>query len=611
MTSIFSKARRSIFLGFGITVALLNRKATANTVQTEASEPKVKGASDNTLRGELGSKEGADLIGWQGSRLSSWLRTHVHVGEARFAGGVVVGDRARARQNAAAINAASRYLSEAGGGMLEFPGGGIIYVDGTLIIYSKVEWQGASSASTVIRQINPALPLVQSNDYLSLTGTGSPAGVNRCAVRRMTLEGDLNASGIPSGNTSQHGIQLYGYGFTLADDLHVRAFGGCGIITEWKTPGTAPDTGYLDGFVEARYDCLKVYNCGLSAMKIDGPHDAQWNRVVCFNNNLRDKSSLKANVWLTSKANPQYIDQLHAWGSSSGVVLMAEGAVKLTNSALEGGAISQMRIATGECEILGGELFAPGGANAKGIEFVSGPKTCIGYKIDTVIRGCNGGSIDFGSGVDAAVIDVRIYQTAGQVTLGTVPPTGVGNSVRLTVAGGKENRKSISRDYGVTCVNFSTSDAHGNGLEYSDHGGEGMIALPQRKSEPPATYKPKSGIVGCARENAFKFWQQSGNVGALMGESPDAVDPVDDLSFANYQLTTLAAARHDVVIKNFRDGLNGSPIFLLFPEGGAEITLATSGNIRSKSGRPITRTGLGLNRMLSFIKAKDGSYYEF
>lgn len=593
MTDIFSKARRSIFLGFGVTAALLSRETAARALQTDASESKGREASDGA---------GQNVLGGKG---------RVHVGEPRFAGGVIVGDPAKARQNAAAINAASRFLSEAGGGMLEFPGGGIIYVDGTLIIYSKVEWQGASSAGTTLRQVNPALPLVQSKDYASLAGTGSPGGVSRCAIRRMTLEGVLNANGVPSGSTSQNGIQLYGYGFTLADDLHVRAFGGCGIITEWKTPGTAPDSGYRDGFVEARYDCLKVYNCGLSAMKIDGPHDAQWSRVICFNNNLRDKSALKPNVWLTTKANPQYIDQLHAWGSTSGVVLMAEGAVKLTNSALEGGAISQMRIAAGECEILGGELFAPGGANAKGIEFVGGTKTCIGYKIDTVIRGCNGGSIDFGNGIDAAVIDVRVYQTVGKVMLGNIPAAGVGNSMRLTVAGGKDNRKSIVRDYGITCTNFSTADAHGDGLEYSDHGGEGIIALPQRKSEPLAAYKPKSGIVGCARENAFKFWQQSGNVGALMGESIDAVDPVDGLSFANYQLTTLAAARHDVVIKNFKDGLNGSPIFLLFPEGGAEISLLTSGNIRSKSGRPISRTGLGPNRMLSFIKANDGNYYEF
>lgn len=607
MAEIINKSRRAAVIGAGAMVGLVAEGT--NAALTAGEVPAVPPPVPADLAAKLRSDNGADLIGWQGSTLSMWLGLRTLASEGRFAGGVVVGNPNKAAHNTAAINAASHYLYAAGGGVLEFPSG-VIYIDGTLTTYSRVEWQGVSSAGTVLRQMNAASPLVQSFEFNALTRSGSRSGSHRCAIRRMTLEGTLDSSGHPVGATTQHGIQLYGYGFSLEDDLHVRNFGGFGITTEWRTPGPSPDSGYSDGFVEARYDRLKVYNCGRSGMKIDGPHDAQWSRVICFNNNLKDPDPVRPNVWVTAQGNPQYIDQLHAWGASSGIALLAEGAVKLTNPALEGASIAQLRIATGECEIHGGELFAPSGSRSKGIEFVGGPSVCIGYKIDTVIRQCNGGSIDFGQGIESAVVDVRIFQIAGQVMLGAVPTAGVGKSLKVAIGGGAENRKSIHREYSVTSTNFSTTDLHGNGVEYAGHGGEGVIALPQRKTEPSASYAPPSGVVLCGREDSIKVWQQGGHIGALMGEQQSAGAPQEALSFENCQLVTLSAIAADVTIKNFKDGLVGVPIFLLLPQGGGEILLATTGNIRSKTGGNISRTSLGANRMLCFVKAKDGYYYQ-
>jgi hypothetical protein len=42
-----------------------------------------------------------------------------------------------------------------------------------------------------------------------------------------------------------------------------------------------------------------------------------------------------------------------------------------------------------------------------------------------------------------------------------------------------------------------------------------------------------------------------------------------------------------------------------------EITLVNStGNIRTKTGANLTRTGLGSNRLIGFVRARDGNYYQ-
>ena len=305
---------------------------------------------------------------------------------------------------------------------------------------------------------------------------------------------------------------------------------------------------------------------------------------------------------------------MHAWGATSAVALLVEGSVKLSNCAIEGATDAQVRIKTGEVEIQGGEIFAPGaGSSAKGIQFVGGAGVCTGYKINTVIRGCNGGSIDFGTGIDAAEIKARIYQTSGTIFLGVMPTAGVGNSLEFTAAGGADNRGGTKkRHYHGTFSNLSLVDVNNDGLEYTQHGGEGVIAFPQRKTEPVGSYYPPSGVLGYGRVNSLKFHQSSSNtVGAIMGEPVSPVTPIDNLDCSNYQLISLAAAGSAVTITNLVGGLNGSPFFILMPSGGAEITLVNgTGNIRTKAGTNITRTGLGSNRLVSFVKARDGNYYQ-
>lgn len=509
--------------------------------------------------------------------------------------------------NLTAIQAAIDEVYARGGGQVLFAANKY-QVFGPISLYSKVELVGEGSAATIIQQNDPSSPLIKSYGFDSLTGTNNAGGIRRSALRGMTLQGTLSGS-TPAGTISQHGVSIYGYG-SCFEDVHTRYFGGIGFYTEWANPGTAPDSGYFDGFVENHYLFVKSYMNGLSGITCAGPNDGQWVCPIAYDNNLNDTSADKPNVHVTTKGNPQHFDQLHAWGNSSGVALLLEGSAHCSNCALEGASSVQLKIKTGEVTYMGGMIFAAGASSSIGMQFVGGTGVCIGYDIDTSIEGCNGGSVDFGTGIDAHKISLRAYQTSGTVLLGTIPTAGAGKSFKVDMSGGANNRGSTQRSYSSVVTNFSLAGAGDIGFEYADHGGEGVIAMPQRKTEPAAGYVPPSGLVGCARVNSLKFWQSSGNVGAIMGEPATPVTPADNLDFSNYQTVTLAAAASPVTINNFANGLNGAAVFLGMPTGGAEITLTTTGNIRPKSGASITRTGLGSALTLCFVKKRDGNYYQ-
>jgi hypothetical protein len=510
--------------------------------------------------------------------------------------------------NTAAFQAAIDAVASAGGGQLRI-GAKTYNFTGTVVLKSKVELVGRGAASTILQQNTASLPLIKSDQFDTLTGTNNPGGIRRACIRGMTLQGTLSGS-VPAGTTTQNGVAIFGYGCVF-EDVQIRYFGGVGLYTEWATPGTAPDSGYFDGFTENRVFGLKSYMNGLSGIKCAGANDGQWLGVISYSNNLNDTSADKPNVWVTAKGNPQHFTQLHAWGNSSGVALLLEGSANCSNCELEGATAVQLKIKTGEVTYRGGRIFAAGSTSSIGMQFVGGPGVCIGYNIDTDIENDNGGSIDFGTGIDSYKINVRAFQSSGTVMLGTIPTAGVGKSLKVQFGGGANNRATIQREYSITATNLSLTGASDTGFEYVDHGGEGVISFPQRKTEPAGTYYPASGLVGYARVNALRFHQSSSNtIGALMGEPAAAVAAVDNLDCSFYQTTTLAAAGAPVTINNLTGGLNGAPIFILMPSGGSEITLTTTGNIRAKSGANITRSGLGSNRLIGFVKARDGNYYQ-
>lgn len=486
---------------------------------------------------------------------------------------------------------------------------GIYTVQQTLTFYSYSKIIGFGAGSVLAINVN--LPLLKSYQFDILSGSGSSGGVRRFTFKDVTFQGTISA-GIPVGTNAQHGVQLYGYGFII-DNLHCRFFGGYGIYSEWDTPGPAPDSGYEDGFVEARLTDIKIYQCGLSGLYYNGPHDSIWTGCVIYANNLKDPGPDKINCYIGSKANPQYINQLHVWGADSTIALKTMAPIKLVNCAIEGASAVQLQLGNGECEIHGGEIFAVGANTAIGIQFVGGPGVCIGYTFDTVIRNCSGGSIDFGTGIDSFDITARIYQTTGSIMLGTLPTVGVGKRLDLAAGGGADNRGGTKfYTYQSAGQNLSLAKSDGTFDEYAQHGGEGVFAIPQRKTEPSAASFPTNGVWGYARANALRFHQgESNTIGAILGESSANTTPADNLDLSLYQTIFLAAAGAPVTITNFTGGLNGSPIIIIMPSSGSEITIKNgTGNILTKTGADLTKTGLGNNRAICFVRTRSGVYFQ-
>lgn len=138
-------------------------------------------------------------------------------------------------------------------------------------------WQGAGRFKTIIKLATGAnVSVIKGDLFDSLTQTGNTnAGIGGWGIRDLSIDGNKAGQ-----SATSHGVQVYGYNFdiTRVSILNCR---DDGMYTEWADFGGA---GLPDATMEARYDGLKIHDCGGNGWHNRGPHDSRAHDVTIYNN---------------------------------------------------------------------------------------------------------------------------------------------------------------------------------------------------------------------------------------------------------------------------------------------------------------------------------------
>jgi hypothetical protein len=208
----------------------------------------------------------------------------------------------------AKIQAAVDAARTRGGGTIVFHAGTFL-VSRPITIYSRITLRGAGVRTSVLRKRGSgSFPIVQSNDFATLTGTGSSSGAQNFSIQNLGFDGNVD-SGIGG-----PGIQTYGYGQTMVN-VTVFNCGGVGIWSEFN--GDLPPSDAIEAMVVN----AKVHNCRGGGIYWHGPHDSQWANILvhsCGPPNVTTGSTTRA-VEATPEAAGLHVTNGHVWGLNHGV----------------------------------------------------------------------------------------------------------------------------------------------------------------------------------------------------------------------------------------------------------------------------------------------------
>ena len=333
-------------------------------------------------------------------------------------------DDSTAIQNA--INAARA----AGGGVVAFHAG-VFVVSRPLILYTNVTLRGAGVRATVLRKSasGGSFALVRSENFASLTGTDSTAGVTNTSLQTIGLDGNVSAGA--GGN----GVEIYGYGHIF---LNVTVFNcaGRGIWSEYR--GASQET----NAIEAMLVDVKVHNCQGGGIYWNGPHDSQWVNVLvhsCGPPGATSGSTTKG-VEAGPKSSGLRVSNGHIWGLNHGWAWYLDTeAPGLVNCTGEGASIAQVVLIGNDGQIVGGKYFgARDDRQTVGIEIGAADRPgTAGSFVNTKVIDCDLGSLKFTNDNGVGRYTVSAWQRTGTMVVfspGAVQRTT--NRLDLQVSGG-------------------------------------------------------------------------------------------------------------------------------------------------------------------------------
>jgi hypothetical protein len=298
-----------------------------------------------------------------------------------------------ATDDSTAIQAAMDAANTAGGGIVFFPPGTYI-INATVTIYSKVHIRGVGIEATILKLKNTTnVDILKGQNFATLTGTNGTGGIYNWSVSDLTIDGNK-----ANNATAGYGLRAYGYGFILSN-LRVRNCRNDGIYSEWSTSADSPGQDGMDAQIEN----VKVHDCVGHGVTWAGPHDSQFLHVLSFLNSGRGFN-------LTSSGNASLFLSCHAWGNSQTYGWYLAGNASLVNCVSEGASSAQIYIASSNCQVYSGQVFAAGASVPVGIEIAS---AAGGTQIDSTILNCTSGALKFTSDGGLAMIRALVYQLSG------------------------------------------------------------------------------------------------------------------------------------------------------------------------------------------------------
>lgn len=226
-----------------------------------------------------------------------------------------------------AINAALL----AGGTVILPPG--ICIVHG-VVMQSRTILQGAGRYATWLRGMcGTTEPVVTTQDYTALKGSGNAIGPSQWAIRDLIIDGNKDC------RTAGDGLDAYGWDWSL-DNVDIANAKGVGIYSEWGTTGhTPPFPPAVTGEPEVHFRAVRIYGNAGDGVQWYGPNDAQWSAVLIYQNG---GVGLKANAIATSTPQGLDLSQVHiysngSWGLQTNVAISVNDVQ--SESAPSGGGI--------------------------------------------------------------------------------------------------------------------------------------------------------------------------------------------------------------------------------------------------------------------------------
>src|SRR5579859_3031835 len=287
-----------------------------------------------------------------------------------------------------AVRAAITAASNAGGGAVYHPGGTCITQK--LTLPTGVWLVGAGYEASIYKLKNGVNDnLIETTNFSTLTGTNTVAAPYNFGITNLTLDGNK------ANQTTGYGVAIYGYGYSL-QNARIRNCKSWGIWSEWATQSTSPGNDSMEAFITD----FKVHDCDGGGMRLQGPHDSQWNNGIIYKNGT-GTGSIAIYIPVDGYANGSTLQQLHIWGGTYdyGIQNNSSG-ILIADSQCEGALLAQIYENASINQIEGCKLFAGGvnGSTVKGLLIGSGINNIKGnFKVEN----CGGAVVDLtGSGGD-------------------------------------------------------------------------------------------------------------------------------------------------------------------------------------------------------------------
>lgn len=224
-------------------------------------------------------------------------------------------------------------------------------IDQPLPIRSGLVWEGITDVVTTIKIANGAnCDAFLSDDFATLTLSGSPGGPSRWAVRRLAIEGNR------ANNTGGCGIRAFGFAYNISE-LTIRNCATAGMYTEWSFVDAGADG------MESMFSSIRIHSSGGWGWKHRGPHDSVASQMIVFGNNLDGGNC--GGIWLQNDnvntpqrwlAGGQHFTDVHVWGTTHKWAIVADAGCYIVNSQFEGASVGQV-LCMAAVHIKGGKVF--------------------------------------------------------------------------------------------------------------------------------------------------------------------------------------------------------------------------------------------------------------
>lgn len=211
-----------------------------------------------------------------------------------------------------AINTAISNAAANGGGTVMIPQG-TCGIGTSIVMMSGVTLKGASLGGTMLEGLSTfanTFPMIVTQNFSSLVGSGSNGGPNRFAIEDMTINGNYQARGANAGGGGND-ISIYGFRFVIKE-VQLEYAPADGIHSLWA-PNALGTIGSNNNFgMESTVEDVTAEENQNVGIHFEGPHDSYIINTRVFRSGSR---GYEFDDTATSQASGSWLVLAHAYNN--------------------------------------------------------------------------------------------------------------------------------------------------------------------------------------------------------------------------------------------------------------------------------------------------------